>query len=156
MLVKDKFFFGTDRDNMTIEEYLNQINAITEYYFKQCEKYKRKFYISCFIRIIASSLIPIIALGSRVDWSTITVSILAAVMAITESYVNITRAYEKWVNYRQTCNFLWIEQRYFAMKIGAYSDEDTRAETFVNKCETFMLEEIGEWKRYIERAKEMK
>jgi len=154
--MEDKFFFGTEKDNMTIDEYLTQINAITEYYYKNCEKYKRKFYICCFLRIISSAIIPIIALGSGVNWSTITVSVLASIMTITESYINVTRAYEKWVNYRQTCNFLWIEQRFFAMKIGEYSDDDTREKAFVKKCEAFMLEEIGEWKSYIERAKEMK
>ena len=95
-------------------------------------------------------------MSSEITWNTILVSVLASVIAITESYINVSRAYEKWVSYRQTCNFLWIEQRFFAMKTGEYSNENTREEAFVKKCEAFMLDEIGEWKNYIQRAKEMK
>ena len=28
----DKFFFGTDKENMNVEEYIKRINNITEYY----------------------------------------------------------------------------------------------------------------------------
>ncbi len=69
--------------------------------------------------------------------------------------MNVTRAYEKWTKYRDTCNSLWIEQRYFAMKAGVYADEKIREKEFVQKCESLMLEETSEWRTYIERAKEM-
>lgn len=42
------------------------------------------------------------------------------------------------------------------MKVGIYADENNRVEKFVERCEGFMVEETNEWKRYIERAKEMK
>ena len=93
---EQKFFFGTENDNMDIEEYLKRINAITQYYMEKCEKYKKRFYICCFIRIIASALIPIISLASVINWSTVIVSILASLITISEAYVNVTRAYEKW------------------------------------------------------------
>lgn len=66
MLMEDKkeeFFFGTDKDNMNIDEYLERINNITKYYYESCEKYKKRFYICCFIRIIASAVIPVISLA---------------------------------------------------------------------------------------------
>lgn len=44
---------------------------------------------------------------------------------------------------------------YFSMRVGAYADEKTRVEKFVDKCESLMLEETSEWRTYIERAKEM-
>lgn len=149
------FFFGTEKDNMSIDEYLKRINDISEYYFESCEKYKKKFYYCCFIRIVASALIPIISLASVINWSTLTVSILAGLITISEAYINVTRSYEKWTKYRDTCNLLWIEQRRFSMKEGIYSEENCRIEKFVAKCESLLLEEIGEWKLYIERAKEM-
>lgn len=42
----DKFFFGTEKDGMNIDEYIERINNISEYYFSKCEAYKKKFY-SC-------------------------------------------------------------------------------------------------------------
>lgn len=132
------------------------INNISKYYFSRCEKYKKRFYICCFTRIIASALIPIISLGSEISASTITVSVLAGIITVSESYVNVTQAYEKWTKYRATCNSLWIEMRYFAMKAGRYADEKTRVSEFVNRCESLMIEETNEWKVYIEKAKDMK
>lgn len=158
MLMEDKkeeFFFGTDKDNMNIDEYLERINNITKYYYESCEKYKKRFYICCFIRIIASAVIPVISLASKVDWSTVCVSLLACMITISEAYVNVTRAYEKWTKYRDTCNLLWIEQRRFSMKEGVYADENIRVERFVRKCEALLLDEMSEWRSYIERAKEM-
>lgn len=149
------FFFGTEKDNMDIGEYLKRINDITKYYFESCEKYKKRFYFCCFVRIIASAIIPVISLASVINWSTITVSILACLITISEAYVNVSRAYEKWTKYRDTCNLLWIEQRRFAMKEGAYADKDKRVNNFVTTCESIMLAEMGEWRNYIERAKEM-
>lgn len=91
----DKFFFGTDKENMQVDEYIKRINNITEFYYENCEKYKKKFYCCCFIRMFASALIPIISLASQINWSTVVVSILAGVITITEGYVNVSRAYEK-------------------------------------------------------------
>ena len=45
------------------------------------------------------------------------------------------------------------EQRKFFAKSSIYSDESTREKTFIDNCETIMLNEMGEWRRYIERAK---
>ena len=42
------------------------------------------------------------------------------------------------------------------MKVGIYADETNRIEKFVERCEGFMVEETSEWKKYIERAKEMR
>lgn len=152
----DKFFFGTEKDGMNIDEYIERINNISEYYFSKCEAYKKKFYTCCFVRIVASALIPIISLATQVSASTIAVSILAGVITVTESYVNVTQSYEKWTKYRATCNSLWIETRYFSMKQGKYSDEKTRISEFVNTCEALLTEETNEWKKYIEKAKDMK
>lgn len=151
----NEFFFGTEKDGMDIDEYMKRINSITKYYYESCEIYKKKFYFCCFIRIVASAIIPVISLASVINWSTVSVSILACSITVSEAYVNATRAYDKWTKYRDTCNSLWIEQRYFAMRVGAYADEKTRVEIFVDKCETLMLEETSEWRTYIERAKEM-
>ncbi len=151
-----KFFFGTKVENMDICEYINQINEITIYYHESSEKYKKKFYICCFGRIIASALIPVISLASKVDLSTIIVSILAALISISEGYINVTRAYEKWTNYRAICNALWIESRQFAMRSGDYQDEESRIKQFVQNCESMFTKEANDWKIYIERAKEMK
>ena len=137
---------------MNIDEYIKRVNDITEYYFENCERYKKKFYFCCFIRMFASAMIP---MASVINWSTVAVSVLAGIITITEGYVNVSRSYDKWTKYRETCNALWIEQRYFAMKVGIYAKDD-RIEKFVERCEGFMVEETNEWKRYIERAKEMK
>lgn len=153
---EDRFFFGTDKDSIGIDEYMIRINNITEYYHISSKKYKRNFYFSCFLRMSASSLIPVISLASEINWSTVVVSILAGVITISEGYVNISKAYDKWTKYRGTCNALWTEQRYFAMKAGIYTDDINRTELFVERCEGFIIEEANEWKIYIDRAKEMK
>lgn len=152
----DKFYFGIDHDNMTMDEYIKHINDIAEYYFDRCEIYKKRFYNSCFIRIAATALIPIISLASDINWSTVIVSMLAGIIAITEGYANVTRSYEKWTKYRETCNALWFEQRQFAIRANKYSDDQTRAQIFVEQCENIMLAETSAWKNYIERAKDMK
>lgn len=151
----DKFYFGTESDNMDINEYMKRINGIAQYYFEQCEKYKKRFYYCCFIRIAASAFIPVISLASVINWSTITVSVLACLISISEAYINVTRAYEKWTKYRDTCNFLWIEQRKFSVRSSAYSDDANREKIFIDNCENIILNEMGEWRNYIERAKEM-
>ena len=60
---KNKYFFGTNKTQMNIEEYVSQINEISKYYFERCEKYKKRFYRCCFIRIFAATMIPIISLA---------------------------------------------------------------------------------------------
>ena len=50
---------------------------------KVIEKYKKRFYYSCFARMLATALIPIVSLASEVNWSSVIVSILAGVIAIT-------------------------------------------------------------------------
>ena len=42
----EEFFFGTDKDNMSIDEYLKRINNITKYYYQSCEKYKKRLFVS--------------------------------------------------------------------------------------------------------------
>ena len=153
---KNKYFFGTNKTQMNIEEYVSQINEISKYYFERCEKYKKRFYRCCFIRIFAAMMIPIISLASEISPSTIIVSVLSGIITLSESYVNVTQAYEKWTKYRATCNALWIESRLFAMKVGKYADEDVREKYFVEQCEKLMIEETNEWKEYINKAKEMK
>lgn len=152
---EEKFYFGTESDNMDINEYIKRINDISRYYFEKCEKYKKRFYACCFVRIVASAIIPVISLASVINWSTIIVSVLACVMSISEAYVNVTRSYEKWTKYRDACNLLWIEQRRFSARASIYSDDVTREKLFIDNCETIMLDEMGEWRSYIERAKEM-
>ena len=76
-------------------------------------------------------------------------------MSISEAYVNVTRSYEKWTKYRDAFNLLWIEQRRFSARASIYSDDVTREKLFIDNCETIMLDEMGEWRSYIERAKEM-
>lgn len=153
---KNKYFFGTNKTQMNIEEYVSQINEISKYYFERCEKYKKRFYRCCFIRIFAAMMIPIISLASEISPSTIIVSVLSGIITLSESYVNVTQAYEKWTKYRATCNALRIESRLFAMKVGKYADEDVREKYFVEQCEKLMIEETNEWKEYINKAKEMK
>lgn len=150
-----EFYFGTESDNMDINEYIKRINDIAIYYFKQCEKYKKRFYFCCLVRIVASAVIPVISLASVINWSTVSVSILACFISISEAYINVTRAYEKWTKYRDTCNLLWVEQRRFSVRANIYSDDKTREKLFIDNCETIMLNEMGEWRSYIERAKEM-
>lgn len=152
---EEKFDFGTESDRMDINEYIKRINDISRYYFEKCEKYKKRFYFCCFIRIVASAIIPVISLASVINWSTVTVSILACLINISEAYINVTRAYEKWTKYRDACNLLWIEQRRFSARANKYSDDKTREKLFIDNCEAIMLNEMGEWRSYIERAKEM-
>lgn len=152
----NKFFFGTEISKIDEDEYIKRINDITEYYFNSCENYKRKFYFCCYIRIAVSWLIPIISLSGGFTFTNILSASLAGILAVIESYVNITRAYDKWTNYRATCNSLWIEQRKFATHTGEYEDGPDRFKNFVKKCEGLMIEETNGWKKYIERAKEMK
>src|SRR5699024_2836053 len=109
----------------------------------------------CFVRIVASAIIPVVSLASEVDWSSVCISLLACLITISEAYVNVTRAYEKWTKYRDTCNLLWIEQRRFAMREGNYADENFRKDRFVGKCEALLLDEMSEWRDYIEKAKDM-
>lgn len=151
-----KYFFGINKTEMNITEYVSRVNEISVYYFERCEKYKKMFYKCCFVRIIASSLIPIISLATEVSLSTIVVSVLSGIITLSESYVNITQAYEKWTKYRATCNSLWIETRLYAMKVGIYADESVRDKNYVERCESLMTEETNEWKRYINKAKDMK
>lgn len=152
---EDKFYFGTESESMDINEYIKRINDIAKYYFERCEKYKKRFYLCCFIRIVASAIIPVISLASVINWSTVAVSALACIMSISEAYVNATRAYEKWTKYRDACNLLWIEQRKFSVRASIYSNENTREKLFIDNCEAIMLNEMGEWRNYIERAKDM-
>lgn len=150
-----KHFFGLEKDNIDIGEYLKAVNDISKYYFERCEKYKKRFYFCSFVRIISSAIIPVISLGAKINWSTITVSILACLISISEAYINVTKAYEKWTKYRDTCNLLWIEQRKFSVKANSYSNENIREKLFIDNCEAIMSNEMREWRNYIERVKEM-
>lgn len=152
---KDNFFFGTDHDNIDMNEYLQKINDITKYYDSQSTRYKKNFFTCCTIRLIASAAIPVISLGAPINIFTIITSTLACVITISEAYVNISRCYDKWTKYRFTCNALWIEQRSFSAHRQKYSDSSTRNKLFIESCESIIENEVSEWREYIKRAQEM-
>ncbi len=152
---KNPFFFGTDCENIDIDTYMKKINEITNYYDEQSTKYKKIFYACCVLRIFSSAIIPIVALGSVINVYTVIVSILAFLITIAESLVNVTRCYDKWTKYRLTCNSLWIEQRSFAARRAKYDNDENRNKIFIETCESLIEGEVIGWKEYIKRAQEM-
>lgn len=152
----ENFFFGTECVDIDMNEYMSKINDITKYYNTQSSHYKKRFLSCCWVRIVASAAIPVISLGAAINIYTIIASVLACIITISEAYVNISRCYDKWTKYRDTCNALWIEQRSYAAHREKYADISTRNTLFVETCESIIENEVSEWRQYIKRAQEMR
>lgn len=72
-------------------------------------------------------------------------SMLAAVIVIATSFVQLTKAHQSWVLFRETAETLKREYHLFSNKAGNYSlskmSEEQRNRLFINTSETIMAQE---------------
>lgn len=135
------------------DEYSNIIGKLLIYYNRRSKFYKKVYYILSGSRIVMTALIPVFVIMESPLLSNGIVALLSAGALIAEGFLGISHAQDKWKSYRQTCDQLCSEQRFYCTKKGIYNGIEDPSEVFVINCEKIIKEEGSRWKEYIQETK---
>lgn len=113
---------------------------------KKVCKCKKKYKFLKGVTIFFSAIIPIISL-TNIDYfnTDIIVSILAAIIAISEGMISLSSYGDNWTRYRSICETLKSEKYMFLNQSGVYSEEEDNFPFFVERVETIISQENINW-----------
>jgi len=129
-----------------IENYLTErFEPQYEFYDKKARESRQRFLSFQIIIIVVSAFIPIVnvpGIGNDPQIR-ITSSILAGIVVILTSLIQLLKSHETWVIYRATANSLLGEKYIFKNNAGLYSNltEDNRKTAFVERVENIIGQE---------------
>lgn len=103
--------------------------------------------------IIASALIPILALQEAPNFK-LYVAVLGAAIVVAEGLAHINQWQNTWLTYRNTCEALIHEKYAFLERIGPYDNDDpvVARKTLVERAEGIMAAEHSKWVSIQEKA----
>ncbi|HEX5978822.1 MAG TPA: DUF4231 domain-containing protein, partial [Nitrososphaeraceae archaeon] len=109
-----------------IEDYLdNRFYPQLEWYEKHAKISRYEFYLCQAVIVIVSALIPIINVSVASDYIIkLFSSVFGAIIIVATAVLQLTKAYENWINYRSTAEQLKQEYQLFALEASKYSDEE--------------------------------
>lgn len=136
-------------------EYFRVVHNYVQYYYKRASLYKIWYLGLSVTKLLILAMIPVsqtFAKLSDLPWIAAGASSLCILL---ESVIELFRMKEKWVLYRKVGNDLMREGRQYAMKAGAYQDEDEEKNfrIFVVNAENIIGEESSSWKQMIQNIK---
>jgi|SRR5215216_5710768 len=119
-----------------------------KWYEKHAKSSMYKFYLCQVIIVFFGTIIPIINVLPTSDPNMIKVSsaIFGGTIIVATGLLQLTKAYENWINYRSTAEQLKQEYQLFALKAEDYSDEktpdkDLKERLFVERVESVIRSE---------------
>ena len=126
-----------------IEEFMN-------YYDGRSKKYKRIYFVWTIIKLLAIASIPLAEIFkmdiSETNWIVIAAS---AIIIFCESLLEKTKARDKYLSYRSTCDKLMSEQRMYKTQCGYYKEVHDVLNEYVKRIEHIIEIESGNWKEYM-------
>jgi hypothetical protein len=140
--------FSNDK-HPTVQEYIeNRFKDQLEWYEKHSKSSMIKFYLCQVVIVFFGAIIPIINVlptgDPNLDPNLIKVSsaIFGGTIVVATGLLQLTKAYENWINYRSTAEQLKQEYHLFELKAEDYSDEnkskDSKERLFVEKVESII------------------
>ena len=117
-----------------------------KWYDEKSMQMQKKYKILKGVTIFFSAIIPIISLTNIEYFNTnIVVSILAAIIAISEGMISLSSYGDNWTRYRSICETLKSEKYMFLNQSGVYSEEEDNFSFFVERIETIISQENINW-----------
>jgi ABC-type transport system involved in Fe-S cluster assembly fused permease/ATPase subunit len=137
--------FNNDK-RPTVQDYMeNRFKDQLKWYEKQAKSSMNKFYSCQAVIIFFGALIPIINVLPTGEPNMIKVlsATFGGMIIVATGVLQLTKAYENWINYRSTAEQLKQEYHLFELKAEDYSDEktpskDSKERLFVEKVESLI------------------
>ncbi len=141
-------------------DYINErLNEQIEWYDTKAISYKKGYdYISIIILIFVSS-IPILNLIGAITQEfqngiLIISSVLSGIVTILFGYLKVMKLHDIYKEYRRTCEKLKQERVLYLTETSDYrqlEEEHDRLDLFVERCESIMAHEHGNWAQLNEK-----
>ncbi|MCM3396443.1 DUF4231 domain-containing protein [Oceanobacillus profundus] len=128
------------------DDYLNdRLEDQISWYDEKSSSSQMKYKILKMFEIILASLIPVLSIFSKdVIQITWIIAIIGGSITIIESWLNISKYHENWIEYRSICETLRHEKYMFLTKTGVYSVEDPFP-FLVERIESIISKENVNW-----------
>ena len=139
---------------MDQETYLElRLDDQINWYDKKSISKQKKYKVFKLIEIILASLIPFLAIFSR-DYGVITYAIASAgtLITIIESWLNISKYHENWIEYRSICETLKHEKYMFITNTGIYNTDES-FKFLVERVESIISKENVNWANLNKKSK---
>lgn len=149
----DRYQYYLNCINASSEQYFQVVNNYIDYYSKRAKKYRRFYFIGCFIKTILLAGILVIQSITEIasmPWIAATAS---AICLVIETMMGVMHSQEKWELYRNTFNMLMSEQRQYATGCGRYYGEEKKKtfQMFVINVEQLIGDEARKWSEMVQR-----
>jgi hypothetical protein len=127
-------------------KYLNErlINQL-EYYDRKAVANKKKYYRYKSAVIIISTSIPLIAILPYKEEANYIIAFLGASVAILTSLLELSKAYENWLDFRKTAETLKRERFFYENTAGPYSKTSDKNALMVRRVENIISVENDLW-----------
>lgn len=142
--------------DIKIDTYINnRVNDQIEWYDKKSQCMQKKYKILKGTTIVTSALIPILSLININNLDTkVIVSMLGAVIVVSESFISLSNYGDNWTRYRSICETLKSEKFMYLNNSGVYSTEQDFS-YFVERTETIISQENINWASLNNESKKM-
>ena len=141
-----------------IDAYINdRLNDQMDYYRKRAKHYKNCYFGFNIAILILSAFSSIVSYLSLKYPSLTIIPIISILVTSSVPVViginNLLKCHELYINYRSTRERLKRELVLFENETGDYENlnESQRNKLFINRCESIMATENGEWVQLIEK-----
>lgn len=130
------------------KEYLKErLDDQINWYDKKSTRHKIWFYLFKFIQLVLTASIPFLtSLVLTYPWILKVISFIGFLLTIIEGILSISKVHEKWIQYREICEFLKKEKYMYSTRTGIYNSPNTDCfKTLVERCETIISKENLNW-----------
>ena len=131
---------------MKKDEYINErLEEQINWYDKKCIRSQSKYKRLKIIEIILAATIPFLSVFSQ-DFIQITwiIAGIGGLITIIESWLNISKYHENWIEYRSICETLKHEKYMFLTQTGVYNVEN-HFHLLVERVESIISKENVNW-----------
>jgi hypothetical protein len=156
----NKFKLYSNDKHPTVQEYIeNRFKDQLEWYEKHAKSSMIKFYLFQVVIVFFGAIIPIINVlptgGDLNPIIKVSSAICGGIIVAATGLLQLTKAYENWINYRNTAEQLKQEYHLFELKAEDYSDKkapnkDLKERVFVEKVESIIRLEGKKYLSYHE------
>lgn len=142
-----KIIKSKSRLDESTEVYIKErVDDQIQWYDEKSISMQKKYKIFKSVTILSSAIIPIISLTNTNSINTnLIVSLLAAIIAISEGVISLSNYGDNWTRYRSICETLKSEKYMFLNHSGVYSEKEENFSFFVERVETIISQENINW-----------
>ena len=134
-----------DWSSMSPQSYISsRLDEQLAWYDKKSASNKAWYYRWQIIALVASSIVPILALASGEVEIRVAVACLGAIAAIAAGVMSMYQFRDQWQNYRTTAEVLKYEKFLYVTGSAPYNTKDSFG-LFVNRVESTILKENNQW-----------